>query len=137
MMAPQPGLVLFCILSGLCGIVIFARYADCDPFAAKMITAGDQVLPLYVMDELLTYTGLPGLFISCVFCGSLSTISSGLNSMAAVVLQDIIRIYIGEFHDQADAKWIVIRGPLRGHNDTSSERPTPGRPIGHPEVGCP
>jgi hypothetical protein len=26
----------------------------------------------------------------------------------------------GEFHDQADSKWIVIRGPLslRGHNDT-------------------
>jgi hypothetical protein len=25
---------------------------------------------------------------------------------------------VGEFHDQADAKWIVSRGPLRGHNDT-------------------
>jgi hypothetical protein len=24
----------------------------------------------------------------------------------------------GEFHDQADSKWIVIRGLLRGHNDT-------------------
>jgi hypothetical protein len=25
---------------------------------------------------------------------------------------------IGEFHDQEDAKWIVIRGQLRVHNDT-------------------
>jgi hypothetical protein len=36
----------------------------------------------------------------------------------------------GEFHDQADDEWIVIRGPLRGHNDTPFGRPTPGRPIG-------
>jgi hypothetical protein len=30
----------------------------------------------------------------------------------------------GEFHDQGDAKWIVVRGPLRGHNDTPFRRPT-------------
>jgi hypothetical protein len=32
----------------------------------------------------------------------------------------------GEFHDQADAKWIVIRGQLRGHNDMPFGQPTPG-----------
>jgi hypothetical protein len=37
-------------------------------------------------------------------------------------------------HDQADAEWIVIRRPLRGHNDTPFGRPTPGRPIGRPGV---
>jgi hypothetical protein len=36
----------------------------------------------------------------------------------------------GEFHDQGDAKWIVIRVQLRGHNDTPCGRPAPGRPIG-------
>jgi hypothetical protein len=36
----------------------------------------------------------------------------------------------GGFHDQGDAKWIVIRRKLRGHNDTPCRRPTPGRPIG-------
>jgi hypothetical protein len=30
-----------------------------------------------------------------------------------------------DFHDQADAKWIVIRGP------------TPQKPMGHAEVGRP
>jgi hypothetical protein len=35
----------------------------------------------------------------------------------------------GEFQDQGDAKWIVIRGPSRGHNDTPFGRPTPFRPI--------
>jgi hypothetical protein len=32
----------------------------------------------------------------------------------------------GKFHDQWDAKWIVIRGQLRGHNDTPFGHPTPG-----------
>jgi hypothetical protein len=40
-----------------------------------------------------------------------------------------------KFHDQADAKWIVIRGSLRGHDDMSCGRPTPGRPIGCLWVG--
>jgi hypothetical protein len=38
----------------------------------------------------------------------------------------------GEFHDEGDAKWIVFRGQLRGHNGTPFGRPTPGRPIGRP-----
>jgi hypothetical protein len=33
----------------------------------------------------------------------------------------------GRFHDQLDAEWIVIRGPLRVHNDTLCGRLTPGR----------
>jgi hypothetical protein len=37
-----------------------------------------------------------------------------------------------EFRDQGDAKWIVIRGQLRGHNVTPFGWPTPGRPISHP-----
>jgi hypothetical protein len=43
----------------------------------------------------------------------------------------------GEFHDQGDAKWIVIRGQLRDHNDMPLGRPAPGRPIGRPGSGRP
>jgi hypothetical protein len=43
----------------------------------------------------------------------------------------------GEFHDEADAEWIVIRGLLRGHNDTPFGRPTRGWPIGCLGVGHP
>jgi hypothetical protein len=42
----------------------------------------------------------------------------------------------GEFHDQGDTKWIVIRRSLWGHNDTPSGRPAPGRSIGCPGSGC-
>jgi hypothetical protein len=43
----------------------------------------------------------------------------------------------GEFNEQEDAKWRVIRGQLRGLNNTPFGRPTPGRPIGRPGVGHP
>jgi hypothetical protein len=41
----------------------------------------------------------------------------------------------GEFHDQGDAKWIAIRGQLRGHNDAPCGRPAIGRAIGRLGVG--
>ena len=36
------------------------------------------------------YPGIPGLFVAGVFSGALSTVSSGVNSLAAVWLKDII-----------------------------------------------
>jgi hypothetical protein len=39
----------------------------------------------------------------------------------------------GEFGDQSDAKWIVIRRLLRGHNDMPCGWPTHGRlGVGYP-----
>jgi hypothetical protein len=38
----------------------------------------------------------------------------------------------GEFHDQRDTKWIVIRGQLRGHNDTPFGGANPRPVVGHP-----
>jgi hypothetical protein len=40
----------------------------------------------------------------------------------------------GDFNDQGDAKWIVIRGQLRGHNVRPFGRPTPSTVSG-PGVG--
>jgi hypothetical protein len=44
---------------------------------------------------------------------------------------------IGEFHDQGDAKRIVIMGQLRTHNDMPFGQSAPGRPVGRPGVGRP
>lgn len=47
------------------------------------------------MEILSSTAGLPGLFISCIFAGTMSTVSSGLNSIAAVVWEDILKPVCG------------------------------------------
>ena len=49
------------------------------------------MLPLLVLDILGKYPGMAGLFISAVFSASLSSMSTGLNSMSAVILEDFIK----------------------------------------------
>ncbi|CAF0974822.1 unnamed protein product [Adineta steineri] len=83
------------ILSLCCGVglVIFAKYHLCDPLKLGLIKQSDQLYPLFVMETLRRFKGLPGIFLACVFSGALSTLSSGLNSLAAVVLADIIKFF--------------------------------------------
>jgi sodium-coupled monocarboxylate transporter 8/12 len=82
------GLIL---LSCLMGVLLYAYYAGCDPYTAGRIKNVDQILPYFIMDTLGNKKGIPGLFLACAFSGSLSTISSGLNSMAAVIIEDIYK----------------------------------------------
>ncbi|PVD39576.1 hypothetical protein C0Q70_02211 [Pomacea canaliculata] len=88
-----PGLCCILYLGCLIGVVVYAFYSECDPIGAKLIDSKDQILPLFVMDVLGDVIGLPGLFVACLFSGALSTISSGLNSIAAAVLEDVVRLY--------------------------------------------
>ncbi|XP_060804661.1 sodium-coupled monocarboxylate transporter 1-like [Amyelois transitella] len=78
-------IVFICAFSGL---VAFARYYDCDPLNSKLALAKDQILPLLVMDLLSEWKGMPGIFVAGVFSAALSSLSTGLNSMSAVVLED-------------------------------------------------
>ncbi|XP_071114998.1 sodium-coupled monocarboxylate transporter 1-like [Haliotis cracherodii] len=84
-------LVLIVSLCCMVGVVLFAFYKDCDPLQYNLVSTTDELLPLFVMDILGHLPGLPGLFLSCIFSGSLSTLSSGMNAVSAVVLQDYIR----------------------------------------------
>ncbi|XP_052774818.1 sodium-coupled monocarboxylate transporter 1-like [Mya arenaria] len=85
--------LLICIITLTCmlGIVSYAFYKDCDPKTFGLITKGDQLLPLLVLDVLGNYPGLPGLFIASIFSGSLSSISSGLNAMSAIIIKDFLK----------------------------------------------
>ncbi|CAG2173502.1 unnamed protein product [Oppiella nova] len=86
-----PGLIVFVVMSITCGMVIYAKYHACDPVTLGLIKRHDQLMPYYVMDTLSQYPGLPGLFVACVFSGSLSTLSSGYNSLAAITWEDLIK----------------------------------------------
>ncbi|CAG2111396.1 unnamed protein product, partial [Medioppia subpectinata] len=86
-----PGLVILAVMAVMCGNVLYAKYRNCDPVTLRLIDRHDQLMPYYVMDTLAKYPGLPGLFVACVFSGSLSTLSSGLNALAAVTWEDLIK----------------------------------------------
>ncbi|XP_048760690.1 sodium-coupled monocarboxylate transporter 1-like [Ostrea edulis] len=88
-----PGLCIILYVCAMIGTVIYAFYETCDPKTYGLISASDQLLPLFVMDVLGHIPGIPGLFVSCLFSGALSTLSSGLNSIAAVLLQDVLRVF--------------------------------------------
>ncbi|XP_067671677.1 uncharacterized protein [Haliotis asinina] len=85
------GYMLVYILLVTVGVIMFAFYSDCHPVSFNIIDKNDQLLPLMVMDILGDLPGLPGLFISAILCGSLSTISSVLNALGVVIPDDVIK----------------------------------------------
>lgn len=102
---------LWCILSLTLsiGLLIFAKYQSCDPILNNQINLGEQLFPLFVMDTLRSTPGLPGLFLACVFSAALSTISSGLNSLTAVFLEDVLKCF---FLKNLTQKWEVMISKL-------------------------
>lgn len=58
-------------LAVLCGIVIFANFADCDPITLGFIQRNDQIAPYFVLEYLSPTSGLIGLFIACLYSGAL------------------------------------------------------------------
>jgi len=71
------------------GLVMFAYYNGCDPMQAGWIKAKDQLVPYMVLDKLQQYRGLPGLFLASACSGTLSTVSSGINSVCAILIEEL------------------------------------------------
>ncbi|XP_032594239.1 putative sodium-dependent multivitamin transporter [Drosophila grimshawi] len=87
-------LPILCLLSmSTCfaGLCIYWYYRDCDPLLEGRVNSRDQIMPLFVVDTMGQYTGLAGLFVSGIFCASLSTISTAISSLAAVTLEDYVK----------------------------------------------
>lgn len=49
-------------------------------------------MPIFVVDTMGDMPGLPGLFVAGIFSAGLSTISAAVNSLAAVTLEDYIKV---------------------------------------------
>nr|XP_054922622.1 sodium-coupled monocarboxylate transporter 1-like [Dermacentor andersoni] len=86
-----PGVALTLLMSVLSGLTIYAVYWDSDPMLTGDIDKPDQLMPYIVQDLLRCYPGLSGLLVAAVFSGSLSTLSSGYNALAAVTWHDFVR----------------------------------------------
>lgn len=83
----------------LIGLVMFAYYKEYPMSTQQSQAAPDQLALYFVMDLLKGLPGLPGLFVACLFSGSLSTISSAFNSLATVTMEDLIRPWFPEFSE--------------------------------------
>lgn len=49
-------------------------------------------MPLFVVDAMGSFPGLSGIFVSGIFSASLSSVSAAVNSLAAVTLEDYIKV---------------------------------------------
>uniref|UniRef100_A0AAZ3RQT5 Solute carrier family 5 member 8 n=1 Tax=Oncorhynchus tshawytscha TaxID=74940 RepID=A0AAZ3RQT5_ONCTS len=88
------GLWVIMLCSVFAGLCLYSVYKHCDPWTAGMVSAPDQLMPYMVMDILRDYPGLPGLFVAAAYSGTLSTVSSSVNALAAVTIEDLIKPYI-------------------------------------------
>ena len=97
-------MIFLCVYNGL---LLFATYHDCDPLTTKLAKAKDQLMPLLVMEILKDLPGLPGLFIAGVFSAALSSLSTGLNAMSAVVLEDFCKPFMKNEISESMSKYIM------------------------------
>ncbi|KAK7477614.1 hypothetical protein BaRGS_00031162 [Batillaria attramentaria] len=83
------------------GIVAYAYYETkgCDPLESNKISNPNQIIPFTVMDIFMSLPGMPGLFLASLFSASLSTLSSGLSSLSALLWADIVKPRIGEISE--------------------------------------
>uniref|UniRef100_A0A8C4I7G3 Solute carrier family 5 member 8, like n=1 Tax=Dicentrarchus labrax TaxID=13489 RepID=A0A8C4I7G3_DICLA len=84
------GLWVTVSLAVFSGLTMFSIYKNCDPLTNGDISTPDQLLPYLVMDILAAYPGIPGLFVAAAYSGTLSTVSSSINALVAVTMEDFI-----------------------------------------------
>ncbi|XP_024408333.1 sodium-dependent multivitamin transporter [Desmodus rotundus] len=91
----QVALCMGCLI----GLVMYTYYQEYPMSTQQSQAAPDQFVLYFVMDLLKDLPGLPGLFVACLFSGSLSTISSAFNSLATVTMEDLIRPWFPQFSE--------------------------------------
>lgn len=85
------GLIFIKGASCFVGLIMYAKYEKCDPVKTKQIEKVDQILPFFVMEVASQIPGLPGVFVAGIFSAALSSLSSGLNTLAGTIYEDFIR----------------------------------------------
>ncbi len=93
-------------MTSLCcfvGLVLYANNYKCDPLTSPIdkVSNPNQLVGYFVNKHLNMIPGVAGLFLGSLFCGSLSSVSSSLNSQAAIIWTDFLRMlpYFKKFND--------------------------------------
>ncbi|KAI1708197.1 sodium:solute symporter family domain-containing protein [Ditylenchus destructor] len=103
MMLTIPASFLISLMTGYIGLLMVAYFNGCDPLSLGEVKTSDQMPILLASRVLSGLPGLPGVFLATLFSATLSTVSSGINSMTAVLWEDFLKV------------------PLRGLDDKSAE----------------
>ncbi|OWF49523.1 Sodium-coupled monocarboxylate transporter 1 [Mizuhopecten yessoensis] len=87
-----PAAVILETLMALLGLVLFAFYYNqaCDPTRAGYIQSSNQLVPYFVTEQMSVVPGFVGLFMACLFSATLSTLSSGLSAVSALIWEDMV-----------------------------------------------
>lgn len=78
----------FFMFLGIALAAFYQHFAEAGQAVVKMET--DRILPHFIVNELPAGTGLIGFVLAGVFAAAMSTLSSSLNSSAAVVVTDLL-----------------------------------------------
>jgi len=84
------------------GIPLFSYFKGCDPVKSGEIDFADQLIPLMVVKLFKNFPGFAGLFVSSVYSGMLSTVSSGTNSVAMIIFEVFIRPNVKQMSDKKE-----------------------------------
>lgn len=87
-----PILSFLSLSTSFSGLALYYYYQHCDPLLEGRISSRDQLMPLFIADAMTHLPGLSGLFVSGIFSACLSTVSAALNSLAAVTLEDYLKV---------------------------------------------
>ncbi|XP_044269260.1 sodium-coupled monocarboxylate transporter 1-like isoform X2 [Tribolium madens] len=96
-------LIICCLL----GFLIYSHYANCDPLLNGKIQKHEQLLPYYIMEIAGNVPGVFSLTLTGLFCASLSTISSSLNSISGVIYKDFVTKFIKSEISEKTAGYIL------------------------------
>ncbi|XP_055936806.1 putative sodium-dependent multivitamin transporter [Argiope bruennichi] len=88
-----PLLLLFNLIIFWDGISLYALFHDCDPMKDENVklSSADQLMPYGILKIYGDIPGLTGLCIAGVFSASLGTLSSAVNALANITIEDFIK----------------------------------------------
>ncbi|XP_075727804.1 sodium-coupled monocarboxylate transporter 1 [Rhipicephalus microplus] len=86
--------LVYFIIGELTGVSIIYWFRDCDPVLRGAIKSYDQIVPYYMMKNLADVPILRGLFLAGLVGASTSTVSSIVNSHAAIFYVDVVTPYV-------------------------------------------
>ncbi|KAJ8030453.1 Sodium-coupled monocarboxylate transporter 2 [Holothuria leucospilota] len=87
------------VLTGITGLFLYAYFAGCDPLNAGTVQKADQIMAYIAVDLFHDIPGLTGFLTSAIFSASLGNVSTGINSIATMIGQDIIKSFNPNIND--------------------------------------